>query len=163
PARSPHPRPATSRRASSGWGWCWSTMSRWRRAVQAAARSACSASPRPRTSHCSPATSRCCCAPAHASMTGWNCSPPTAISAGCPRRPAAPRGGGVGGKGVGGAVAGQEALPPPMYVALIRVGEASGSLDQVLEVLADERTRTEALKRRLGEAIRYPLFVLAAA
>jgi general secretion pathway protein F len=50
-----------------------------------------------------------------------------------------------------------------MYVALIRVGEASGSLDQVLEVLADERTRTEALKRRLGDAIRYPLFVLGAA
>ena len=50
-----------------------------------------------------------------------------------------------------------------MYVALIRVGEASGSLDQVLEVLADERSRTEALKRRLGDAIRYPLFVLGAA
>src|SRR5947208_16825709 len=56
-----------------------------------------------------------------------------------------------------------EGLFPPMYVALIRVGEASGSLDQVLEVLADERTRTEALKRRLGDAIRYPLFVLGAA
>jgi general secretion pathway protein F len=48
-------------------------------------------------------------------------------------------------------------------VALIRVGEASGSLDQVLEVLADERTRNEALRRRLAEAIRYPLFVLGAA
>ena len=56
-----------------------------------------------------------------------------------------------------------EGLFPPMYVALIRVGEASGSLDQVLEVLADERSRTEALKRRLGDAIRYPLFVLGAA
>jgi general secretion pathway protein F len=54
-------------------------------------------------------------------------------------------------------------LFPAMYVALIRVGEASGSLDQVLEVLADERSRTEALKRRLGDAIRYPLFVLSAA
>src|SRR6202171_1252046 len=54
-------------------------------------------------------------------------------------------------------------LFPAMYVALIRVGEASGSLDQVLEVLADERSRTEALKRRLGDAIRYPLFVLGAA
>lgn len=55
------------------------------------------------------------------------------------------------------------ALFPPMYVALIRVGEASGSLDQVLEVLADERSRAEALKRRLGDATRYPLFVLGAA
>lgn len=56
-----------------------------------------------------------------------------------------------------------QGLFPPMYVALIRVGEASGSLDHVLEVLADERTRTEALKRRLGDAVRYPLFVLGAA
>jgi general secretion pathway protein F len=61
------------------------------------------------------------------------------------------------------ALARHETLFPAMYVALIRVGEASGSLDQVLEVLADERSRTEALKRRLGDAIRYPLFVLGAA
>lgn len=54
-------------------------------------------------------------------------------------------------------------LFPPMYVALIRVGEASGSLDQVLEVLAGERARSEALKRKLADAIRYPLFVLGAA
>jgi general secretion pathway protein F len=45
----------------------------------------------------------------------------------------------------------------------VRVGEASGSLDQVLEVLAGERARGEALKRRLTDAIRYPLFVLGAA
>src|ERR1700744_1854778 len=50
-----------------------------------------------------------------------------------------------------------------MYVALIRVGEASGSLDQVLEVLAQERVRAEGLKQKLGEATRYPLFILAAA
>lgn len=69
----------------------------------------------------------------------------------------------VAGESFAEALARHEGLFPAMYVALIRVGEASGSLDQVLEVLADERTRTEALKRRLGEAIRYPLFVLAAA
>jgi general secretion pathway protein F len=51
----------------------------------------------------------------------------------------------------------------PMYVALIRVGEASGSLDQVLEVLATERTRAEAVRRKLVEAIRYPAFVFLAA
>lgn len=61
------------------------------------------------------------------------------------------------------ALARHQGLFPPMYVALIRVGEASGSLDHVLEVLADERSRTEALKRRLGDAVRYPLFVLGAA
>jgi general secretion pathway protein F len=69
----------------------------------------------------------------------------------------------VAGESFAEALSRHEGLFPAMYVALIRVGEASGSLDQVLEVLADERSRTEALKRRLGDAIRYPLFVLGAA
>jgi general secretion pathway protein F len=50
-----------------------------------------------------------------------------------------------------------------MYVALIKVGEASGSLDQVLEVLANERARGEAVRRKLIEAIRYPAFIFFAA
>jgi general secretion pathway protein F len=69
----------------------------------------------------------------------------------------------VAGESFAEALARHEGLFPAMYVALIRVGEASGSLDRVLEVLADERIRTEALKRRLGEAIRYPLFIFGAA
>jgi general secretion pathway protein F len=69
----------------------------------------------------------------------------------------------VAGESFAEALARHEGLFPPMYVALIRVGEASGSLDRVMDVLADERARTETLKRRLGEAIRYPLFVLGAA
>jgi len=69
----------------------------------------------------------------------------------------------VAGESFAEALARHQGLFPPMYVALVRVGEASGSLDQVLEVLADERSRTEALKRRLGDAVRYPLFVLGAA
>jgi general secretion pathway protein F len=52
---------------------------------------------------------------------------------------------------------------PPMYVALVRVGEASGALDHILEVLANERARAEALRRKLGDALRYPAFVLFAA
>ena len=51
----------------------------------------------------------------------------------------------------------------PMYVAMVRVGEASGSLDQVLEVLAAERMRAEAMRRKLAEALRYPIFILCAA
>jgi general secretion pathway protein F len=51
----------------------------------------------------------------------------------------------------------------PMYVALVRVGEASGSLDQVLEVLAAERMRAEAVRRKISEAIRYPAFIFVAA
>jgi general secretion pathway protein F len=54
-------------------------------------------------------------------------------------------------------------LFPPIYVALVRVGEASGTLDHILEVLSEERSRSEALRRRLMDAIRYPMFVLFAA
>jgi general secretion pathway protein F len=54
-------------------------------------------------------------------------------------------------------------LFPPMYVALVRVGEISGTLDQVLELLAQERTRSEAMRRKLTDAMQYPLFVLIAA
>ncbi|CAL75193.1 putative general secretion pathway protein F [Bradyrhizobium sp. ORS 278] len=52
---------------------------------------------------------------------------------------------------------------PPMYLALVRVGEASGSLDHVLDVLGAERARAEAMRRKLGDALQYPLFVLVAA
>ena len=54
-------------------------------------------------------------------------------------------------------------LFPPIYVALVRVGEASGTLDHILAVLADERGRSEVLRRRLTDALRYPAFVLFAA
>ena len=60
-------------------------------------------------------------------------------------------------------IAAYPALFPPMYVALVRVGEASGTLDHILEVLGAERARAEALRRRLSDALRYPAFVLFAA
>jgi general secretion pathway protein F len=61
------------------------------------------------------------------------------------------------------AISRHPALFPPAYVALVRVGEASGTLDQILEVLGAERVRAEALRRRLGDALRYPAFVLCSA
>ena len=54
-------------------------------------------------------------------------------------------------------------LFPQMYVALVRVGEVSGTLDQVLELLGQERMRAEAMRRKLSDAMQYPLFVLIAA
>src|SRR2546425_678562 len=51
------------------------------------------------------------------------------------------------GEGLGGARARPPLLSPPMYVALVRVGEASGTLGEILEVLAAERARAEALRR----------------
>jgi general secretion pathway protein F len=61
------------------------------------------------------------------------------------------------------ALATYPALFPPMYVALVKVGEASGSLEQILHVLARERNRAEVLRRKLADALRYPAFVLFAA
>ena len=55
------------------------------------------------------------------------------------------------------------ALFPPMYVALVRVGEVSGTLDQVLEMLGAERARSEQMRRKVTDAMQYPLFVLIAA
>lgn len=51
----------------------------------------------------------------------------------------------------------------PLYVAMVRVGEASGTLDHILEVIGAERVRSEALRRRITDALRYPAFVLFAA
>jgi len=69
----------------------------------------------------------------------------------------------VAGETFADALAGHPDLFTPMYVALVRVGEASGALDHVLEVLANERARAEALRRKLAEAVRYPAFILLAA
>src|SRR5262249_32258536 len=69
----------------------------------------------------------------------------------------------LAGESFGDAVAQHRPLFSDMYVALIRVGEASGTLDQVLEALANERARAEAMKRKLIDALRYPLFIMVAA
>ena len=69
----------------------------------------------------------------------------------------------LSGESFGEALTHHPSLFPPMYVALVRVGEASGSLGEILEVLAAERARAEALRRKLGDALRYPAFVLLAA
>jgi general secretion pathway protein F len=69
----------------------------------------------------------------------------------------------LAGESFGEALSHHPALFPQMYVALVRVGEASGSLGEILEVLAAERARSEALRRKLSDALRYPAFVLGAA
>jgi general secretion pathway protein F len=61
------------------------------------------------------------------------------------------------------AVGAHPTLFPPMYVALVRVGEMSGTLDQVLEMLGAERARSEQMRRKLSDAMQYPAFVLIAA
>jgi general secretion pathway protein F len=69
----------------------------------------------------------------------------------------------LGGDSLADAVAAHPTLFSPMYVALVRVGEASGTLDQVLEMLGAERARSEQTRRKLTDAMQYPAFVLIAA
>lgn len=57
------------------------------------------------------------------------------------------------------ALARHDSVFPPMYIALVRVGEASGTLDHILQVLATERARDEELRRKLSDALRYPAFL----
>lgn len=54
-------------------------------------------------------------------------------------------------------------LFPPIYVALVQVGESSGKLNHILELISNERTRAETLRRKLTDALQYPAFVLLAA
>lgn len=69
----------------------------------------------------------------------------------------------LGGDSFADAVDTHPELFPPMYVALVRVGEMSGTLDQVLEMLGAERARAELTRRKLTDAMQYPAFVLIAA
>ncbi len=73
------------------------------------------------------------------------------------------RGNVMAGESFGEALARHPGLFPSMYVALVRVGEASGTLDEILQVLASERSRSETLRRKLTDALRYPAFILFAA
>src|SRR6267378_3957359 len=61
------------------------------------------------------------------------------------------------------AVGKHPALFPPIYIALVQVGETSGKLNHILELIAAERARAEALRRKLTDALQYPAFVLLAA
>jgi general secretion pathway protein F len=69
----------------------------------------------------------------------------------------------LSGESLADAVTEHPALFPPMYGALVRVGEVSGTLDQVLEMLGAERARSELMRRKLTDAMQYPAFVLVAA
>jgi general secretion pathway protein F len=69
----------------------------------------------------------------------------------------------LSGESFAGALAEHPSLFPAMYVALVRVGEVSGTLDSVLEMLGTERARAELMRRKLTDAMQYPAFVLIAA
>jgi len=61
------------------------------------------------------------------------------------------------------ALARYSAVFDPLYRHLVRVGEATGTLDVVLERIANERERREQLKSRMFKALVYPAVVLVMA
>jgi general secretion pathway protein F len=69
----------------------------------------------------------------------------------------------LSGESFAGAVSEHPSLFPAMFVALVRVGEVSGTLDHVLELVSTERMRSELMRRKLTDALQYPAFVLCAA
>jgi general secretion pathway protein F len=54
-------------------------------------------------------------------------------------------------------------LFPPVYISLVRIGEASGSLASVTSSMAQERFRTSAMRRKALDSLRYPAFIFCAA
>lgn len=48
---------------------------------------------------------------------------------------------------------------PPYYINMVRAGEASGTIDIVLERLADFSENQQALKTKIRTALAYPLFM----
>ena len=73
------------------------------------------------------------------------------------------RAGVLAGESFAEAIAQHPAYFPPIYVALVQVGETSGKLAYILQMLASERMRTEALRRKIKDALTYPAFILLAA
>lgn len=69
----------------------------------------------------------------------------------------------LSGESFGEAISRHPTVFPAVYVALVRVGEAAGTLVTILEALSAERLRAETLRRRLNDALRYPSFLLLAA
>jgi general secretion pathway protein F len=69
----------------------------------------------------------------------------------------------VAGESFADALSHHPTLFPVLYTTLVGIGESTGALDRLLEMLGDDRARAEQLRRRIGDAIRYPLFVLGAA
>ena len=69
----------------------------------------------------------------------------------------------LSGESFADAIGAHPSVFPPIYVALARVGEASGNLAPIFEAVCAERQRAEALRRRLSETLRYPAFLLIGA
>lgn len=68
-----------------------------------------------------------------------------------------------GGAGLSDAMTAHGDTFPPLVVAMVRAGEASGALASTLGRLADQLTRAEAVRQSIRSALIYPAVLLATA
>jgi general secretion pathway protein F len=68
-----------------------------------------------------------------------------------------------GGDGFAEALERHASIVEPIYIAMVRAGEASGKLEAVLRAIVEDRTRREQLSERINGAIRYPIFLVGTA
>jgi general secretion pathway protein F len=68
-----------------------------------------------------------------------------------------------GGDGFAEALERHGSIIEPIYIAMVRAGEASGKLEAVLRAIVEDRTRREQLGERINSAIRYPIFLVGSA
>lgn len=68
-----------------------------------------------------------------------------------------------GGDGFAEALERHGSIVDPIYIAMVRAGEASGKLEAVLRAIVEDRTRREQLSERINSAVRYPIFLVGSA
>ena len=69
----------------------------------------------------------------------------------------------MGGQSFAEALRGRPDVFPPLYIALTGVGEQTATLPAILEAIAAEGARSEALRRKIVDALRYPAFLFVSA
>ena len=69
----------------------------------------------------------------------------------------------AGGKSLAEALESRRQQFPPVYVSMVRAGEASGTLPEVLERLAETREREQKIRSKLMSALLYPLLLIVTA
>jgi general secretion pathway protein F len=69
----------------------------------------------------------------------------------------------TGGQSFGDALKRHPKLFSADLIAMVRVAEASGNLDKILESVGEERLRTERLLSKISSSLRYPAVLLVAA
>ena len=69
----------------------------------------------------------------------------------------------AGGKSLAEALEAQDRQFPPVFVSMVRAGEASGALPEVLERVAETREREQKLRAKVISALLYPALLIVTA